>query len=368
MSTRLSIGVELLACPSVLLADEPTTGLDSTNAVEVVDILARTSAAGVNVILSLHQPRPDILRLLNRLTLLSGSGTLLYNGPTAAISNHLRLWGIPLPPRATNLADYLLDVIIGADAEAVDAMVARFAASETCALERRHVARLAASPAPLPPARTCAPFGAQFGALSRRLLRNTYRHPFLVTLNLLATLATALALGAAFWDTGTDTPGIQNRFGSLFFMLLFLSLMSLSSLPIWKDSMLLLFRERDAGLYSTTSYFASCVLYDVLPLRVLPPLFFAVFTYWMIGLHSGCAACLLWFVLILVLGNVAATSMCMLLGVVLPSLCMANMVRGSRGCGAGTRWRSDTTHGAGGVLLSGVPVSCAWQREGVGVA
>ena len=44
---------------------------------------------------------------------------------------------------------------------------------------------------------------------------------------------------------GTDTGGIQNRLGVLFFMLLYLSLMSLSSLPIWRDEKLLFLRERD---------------------------------------------------------------------------------------------------------------------------
>ena len=51
--------------------------------------------------------------------------------------------------------------------------------------------------------------------------------------------------------TGTETSGIQNRLGVLFFMLLYLSLMSLSSLPIWRDEKLLFMRERASGVYGT---------------------------------------------------------------------------------------------------------------------
>lgn len=121
--------------------------------------------------------------------------------------------------------------------------------------------------------------------------------------------------------------GIQNRFGLLFFILLFLSLQSLSSLPIWKESMLLFRRERDAGTYSTTAYYTARVLFDVIPLRVVPPLFFMVISYPMVGLHAGSRRYTLAFGLTLVLGNVASTLMCMLVGVALPSMSLANLVR-----------------------------------------
>ena len=73
---RVSIGCELLTRPGLLLLDEPTTGLDSTNAARVVDILAALSGSrgGVTVLLSIHQPRPDIFRLMDRVMLLSGEG------------------------------------------------------------------------------------------------------------------------------------------------------------------------------------------------------------------------------------------------------------------------------------------------------
>lgn len=123
--------------------------------------------------------------------------------------------------------------------------------------------------------------------------------------------------------------GIQNRFGLLFFILLFLSLLSLSSLPIWKESMLLFRREQDARAYSTTAYYTARVLFDVIPLRVVPPLLFMVISYPMVGLHAGSMRYTVAFGLTLVLGNVASTLLCMLLGVALPSMSLANLVRTS---------------------------------------
>ena len=40
----------------------------------MVDILAQLASSGTTVILSIHQPRPDILRLMTRMVLLSSNG------------------------------------------------------------------------------------------------------------------------------------------------------------------------------------------------------------------------------------------------------------------------------------------------------
>ena len=80
---------------------------------------------------------------------------------------------------------------------------------------------------------------------------------------------------------------LQDRLGSLFFMLMFQALASLSSLPVWSDDRLLFVRERAAGAYGTPAYFTAVVLFDVLPMRLLPPLFFIIFSRPMIGLRPG---------------------------------------------------------------------------------
>ncbi len=54
---RVNIGIELVASPSVLFLDEPTTGLDSTTALSVMEALRKVAALGVNVVCVIHQPR-----------------------------------------------------------------------------------------------------------------------------------------------------------------------------------------------------------------------------------------------------------------------------------------------------------------------
>ena len=54
-------------------------------------------------------------------------------------------------------------------------------------------------------------------------------------------------------------------------------------------------RERDGGAYGTNAYFVAVLLFDLVPMRMLPPTFFAMFSYWSIGLHTKCVACVLLF-------------------------------------------------------------------------
>ena len=51
---RTSIGVELLTNPSLIFLDEPTTGLDSSTAFNVMDLLKRIALNGRTVITTIH--------------------------------------------------------------------------------------------------------------------------------------------------------------------------------------------------------------------------------------------------------------------------------------------------------------------------
>ena len=73
--------MELLLEPQILLLDEPTTGLDSFSANEIVNCLTKVANEnGRTIIMSLHQPRYAIFKKLDNLTLLTVDGRLAYHG------------------------------------------------------------------------------------------------------------------------------------------------------------------------------------------------------------------------------------------------------------------------------------------------
>ena len=75
---RVSIAVELLRQPDVLLLDEPTTGLDPPTAADVMALLHRLAASGVAVVLTTHR-EADIERC-DRVVFLTPSGRVAYDG------------------------------------------------------------------------------------------------------------------------------------------------------------------------------------------------------------------------------------------------------------------------------------------------
>jgi ABC-type multidrug transport system ATPase subunit len=59
---RISIALELVAAPQVLILDEPTSGLDAQAALSIIELLRLFSRQGLTVICVIHQPRVEIFK------------------------------------------------------------------------------------------------------------------------------------------------------------------------------------------------------------------------------------------------------------------------------------------------------------------
>ncbi|SGY73967.1 BQ5605_C005g03332 [Microbotryum silenes-dioicae] len=105
---RLSIGCVLVTLPSVLVLDEPTTGLDSFTAFALLETLSALAKRGRIIVLSVHQPRSDCFKLFDTITLLS-RGSVVYSGPQASILDYFNKLGHPLPALANPL-DFIIDI------------------------------------------------------------------------------------------------------------------------------------------------------------------------------------------------------------------------------------------------------------------
>ncbi|MGQ9620142.1 MAG: ATP-binding cassette domain-containing protein [Bacteroidales bacterium] len=77
---RLNIGLELMRQPAVLFVDEPTSGLSSHDSHNVMILLRKQALSGKLVIVNIHQPSSDILKLFDRLWILDRGGYMIYDG------------------------------------------------------------------------------------------------------------------------------------------------------------------------------------------------------------------------------------------------------------------------------------------------
>jgi len=93
---RLNIALELIREPSVLFADEPTSGLSSMDSEMVMLLLKEQTLKGRLVIVNIHQPSSDIFKLFDKLLIMDKGGYPIYYGnPIDAltyfksVSNHV---------------------------------------------------------------------------------------------------------------------------------------------------------------------------------------------------------------------------------------------------------------------------------------
>ncbi|TPX48807.1 hypothetical protein SeLEV6574_g01840 [Synchytrium endobioticum] len=106
---RLHIASELLGSPKVLFLDEPTSGLDAYNAYKATELIKKNAKkAKRTVVMTIHQPRKEILDLFDKILLLSRGRVVFYGSIDSALSYFAHI-GYPVPP-LKNPADHFLDV------------------------------------------------------------------------------------------------------------------------------------------------------------------------------------------------------------------------------------------------------------------
>ncbi|KAL3477181.1 putative ABC transporter [Aspergillus californicus] len=114
---RLTIGVELVAKPSILIfLDEPTSGLDGQAAYNTVRFLRKLTEAGQAVLVTIHQPSDQLFAQFDNLLLLAAGGKTVYFGDIGqnaqTIKEYFGSYGAPCPPE-TNPAEHMIDVVSG---------------------------------------------------------------------------------------------------------------------------------------------------------------------------------------------------------------------------------------------------------------
>ena len=166
---------------------------------------------------------------------------------------------------------------------------------------------------------------SQFLILSTRTWRNLHRNPQLLLTHYAISIVLAVFLGFLFYGLTDDIAGFQNRLGLFFFILALFGFSTLTSLTVFAPERLLFTRERAKGYYHPIAYFAAKVVFDIIPLRLIPPLILGVVVYPMTGLVAAWPE-FLKFILFLLLFNLAAAGICLFIGIVFRQPSVASLV------------------------------------------
>lgn len=217
---RVTIAVQILTEPRVLLLDEPLSGLDAFTALSIMDVLQGLANEGRTLIVTIHQPRSDLFAHFGNVLLLARGGYPVYAGPGQEMLSHFVKLGHECP-RHINPADYALDLITvdlqhesreAASRAKVRSLIQSWTPDMFPAARTGSIT----TPAELGSlARKPASFGNAFGILVRRTTKNLSRQPELMVARIGQVAGLALILALFFAPLKNNYFAVQNRLGFL---------------------------------------------------------------------------------------------------------------------------------------------------------
>ncbi|XP_019222461.1 ATP-binding cassette sub-family G member 8 isoform X2 [Oreochromis niloticus] len=319
---RVSIAVQLLWNPGILILDEPTSGLDSFTAHNLVITLSRLARGNRLVLLSVHQPRSDIFQLFDLVVLMS-SGSAVYCGAAREMVPYFTALGHPCP-RYCNPSDYYVDLISidrrSPEREAECLERARVLAEQFMEKVRDtddHMWKaagtdVAQTDSPQQPGRgkkdeviTISRHENrlpgklhQFNTLIKRHMYNDFRDLVTILVHGFEALLMSLLVGSLYYGAGETRLSIQDTV-SLLYMIGALTPFAVVLDVIAKchTERAMLYHELQDGMYSVTSYFFAKVLGE-LPEHCVFTLVYGLPIYWLAGLNEAPDRFLLNFLLV----------------------------------------------------------------------
>ena len=88
----LALGMSLMTKPSILLLDEPSTGLAPVIVNDVMDALRQINAAGTTIVI-VEQNIPATLKVASRAVVLK-AGRMIFNGSSRELEHKGDLWAL----------------------------------------------------------------------------------------------------------------------------------------------------------------------------------------------------------------------------------------------------------------------------------
>lgn len=326
---RVSIAVQVLTDPRILLLDEPTSGLDAFTASSIMEVLQGLANEGRTLILTIHQARSDLFKHFGNVLLLARGGSPVYAGAAREMLGYFSRQGYECPQH-TNPADFALDMITidlqqeqreaesrervkrlidqweshkDEDLEAKEARLPEIKeADETGAAPEDAIAAELEKTSSKPnqrPSLASAPrkslnranlsTPAELGALVRkraslasalplllhRAVINTRRQPDLIMARLMQVIGLAIILALFFAPLRNDFFSVQNRMGFIQEIGAFYFVGMLQNVAIYPNERDVFYREDDDGVYSVEAFIASYTILEV-PFEIISSLVFGV--------------------------------------------------------------------------------------------
>lgn len=274
---RVSIGVELIHDPPILLLDEPTSGLDSSAALNVIELVSSTMSKSKQktVIFSIHQPSYRMFKHISHFLILS-HGCVAHNGTIKLLEERISHLGYEIPLQLNTL-EFAMEIISKLEDEKPNIC------SSTPIWNKGKNLNF------YPPNDEGVKGyfynrGLEIRILCSRFSKVIYRTKQLFLARTMQALVGGISLGTVYVKLGKDEVSVGERLGLFAFSLSFLLSSTVEALPIYLQERKVIMKESSRKAYKMSSYMIANTLV-FLPFLLFIALLFSIPVYWIVGLN-----------------------------------------------------------------------------------
>eukprot|EP01127_Copromyxa_protea_P024491 TRINITY_DN9683_c0_g1_i1.p1 TRINITY_DN9683_c0_g1~~TRINITY_DN9683_c0_g1_i1.p1 ORF type:complete len:635 (-),score=101.41 TRINITY_DN9683_c0_g1_i1:82-1956(-) len=292
---RVAICSELFSGPSILVLDEPFSGLDLNSALHVMLLLKAMTKKGYSVVCSIHQPSSRMFSLFDALVIVI-DGNIVYSGPAQDSILYFNKIGYKCPPH-TNPADFIMDLTLQAQQSGqVDfgglllkhwqQFTKGKDISKPNALEKRILAKCEREEAKSTNALAASSWTWQFYVL----LQREFFKQKAVMLNIREigqTILVSVLVGLAFLQMPREAERVRDMMNAIYLICFYIG----TFYPIfkwafmWQPERTIVLHEWKSQSYTLSAFYVASTLAH-LPYSFIHPLLGSIITYWMIGIRD----------------------------------------------------------------------------------
>ncbi|KAE8443953.1 hypothetical protein EG329_001177 [Mollisiaceae sp. DMI_Dod_QoI] len=282
---RMTVGVELVAKPSLLFLDEPTSGLDSQSSFAIVKCLRKLADAGQAILCTIHQPSSALFEQFDRLLLLQQGGRCVYFGDIGANSkgviSYFEAHGATKCTPKTNPAEYIL---IAAETKIGEGWADIWQKSEEARMVEEEITFLSQAPrinslttkeTITPKIKDTVSYLRQYQLVQRRSLQWYWRSPVYIRGKLILNIVAGLFIGFTYYQQTNSAQGLQNKmFATFASVIQSVPLMNQLQPRFFKVRALFLSREEPARMYHWSIYVITAAITETISNIITGTLFF----------------------------------------------------------------------------------------------
>ncbi|XP_065649410.1 uncharacterized protein LOC100206794 isoform X5 [Hydra vulgaris] len=316
---RCSIGVELISNPACIVMDEPTTGLDSSSALSLINTL-KVLAKQQNraICMTIHQPSSQVFHMFDKLLLLC-NGKVAFYGKTSEVLLFFESIGMPSHLN-WNPADFLMEQL-STDKDLQNKVVQSFEnyKRENLKKDEKSYSKPEVEDHPdsyinfvaeinedtdhnkktidgnkdlknldqsLSSKKWPSGFCTQVTALCQRSFIEA-KSEIWDKLSFIQVIFVAIIAGLVWFNTPYSEASISDRQGVIFFALMYIFMRQMMhSIMTFPAEKKVIAKERSSGMYRLSAYFTAKNIVD-LPIMLIPQVILYTTIYWSAGLNRS---------------------------------------------------------------------------------